>query len=122
MPRRSLIEITGVRGLEDAGPGHITFLANPKYGPKLKTTQASAVIAAQAVDGIPTLISANPYHDFARALELVLSAAAAEARRSSLGCHRGNGAHRRRSFDRPVRGRGRTTSSSAATPCCIRMW
>jgi UDP-3-O-[3-hydroxymyristoyl] glucosamine N-acyltransferase len=68
--RDAAIEITGVRGLEDAGPGHITFLANPKYGPKLKATQASAVIAARAVEGIPTLISANPYHDFARALGL----------------------------------------------------
>jgi len=64
------IEITGVRGLEQAGDGHITFLANPKYAPRLKTTRASAVIAARAVSGIPTLISANPYHDFARALEL----------------------------------------------------
>src|SRR5271156_4040615 len=64
------VEITGVQGLVDAGPGHVTFLANPKYGPKLKTTQASAVIAARAVDGIPTLISTNPYHDFARALGL----------------------------------------------------
>src|ERR1700689_2262386 len=64
------IEIAGVRGLEDAGPGHITFLANAKYGPKLKTTKASAVIASRAVDGIPTLLSANPYHDFARALGL----------------------------------------------------
>jgi UDP-3-O-[3-hydroxymyristoyl] glucosamine N-acyltransferase len=63
------VEITGVQGLENAGPGHITFLANPRYGPKLKTTQASAVISAQAVPGIPTLISRNPYHDFARALE-----------------------------------------------------
>jgi UDP-3-O-[3-hydroxymyristoyl] glucosamine N-acyltransferase len=64
------IEVTGVRGLEDAGPGHVTFLANPKYGPKLKATQASAVIASRLIDGIATLISANPYHDFARALEL----------------------------------------------------
>src|SRR5580698_6011032 len=64
------IEITGVQGIEDAGPGHITFLSNPKYAPKLKTTQASAVIAGQAVSGMPTLISANPYLDFARALEL----------------------------------------------------
>jgi UDP-3-O-[3-hydroxymyristoyl] glucosamine N-acyltransferase len=64
------VEITGVRGMEQAGPGHITFLANPKYAPKLKTTQASAVISSQAVSGIPTLISANPYHDFARALEM----------------------------------------------------
>src|ERR1700691_2774698 len=64
------IEISGVRGIDDAGPGHITFLSNPKYAPKLRTTQASAVIAGQAVSGIPTLISANPYLDFARALEL----------------------------------------------------
>jgi UDP-3-O-[3-hydroxymyristoyl] glucosamine N-acyltransferase len=28
------------------------------------------VIAGKAVSGIPTLVSANPYHDFARALEL----------------------------------------------------
>ena len=64
------VEITGVRGIDDAGPGHITFLSNPKYAPKLRTTQASAVIAGQSVSGIPTLISANPYLDFARALEL----------------------------------------------------
>ena len=64
------IEVTGVLGLEDAGPGYITFLANPKYGPKLKTTKATAIIASRAIEGIPTLISANPYHDFARALGL----------------------------------------------------
>src|SRR3984957_12885026 len=64
------VEITGVRGIEDAGPGHITFLSNPGYAPKLRTTQASAVIAAQPVGDIPTLVSTNPYLDFARALEL----------------------------------------------------
>ena len=64
------IEITGVCGMEQAGPGQITFLANPKYVPKLKETRASAVIAGQAASGLPTLISKNPYHDFARALEL----------------------------------------------------
>src|ERR1700733_14500214 len=64
------VEISGVRGIDDAGPGHITFLSNPKYAPKLKTTQASAVIAGQVISGMPTLISANPYLDFARALEL----------------------------------------------------
>jgi UDP-3-O-[3-hydroxymyristoyl] glucosamine N-acyltransferase len=64
------IEISGVRGIENAGPGHITFLSNPKYAPKLRNTQASAVIANQPVAGMPTLISTNPYLDFARALEL----------------------------------------------------
>ena len=64
------IEITGVRGLEQAGPGQITFLSNSKYAPKLKLTQASAVLAVKPVEGVATLISANPYHDYARALEL----------------------------------------------------
>src|ERR1700678_1703484 len=64
------LEITGVRGLEQAGPGHLTFLSNPTYAPKLKLTQASAVLAAKPVEGVATLISANPYHDYARALEL----------------------------------------------------
>jgi UDP-3-O-[3-hydroxymyristoyl] glucosamine N-acyltransferase len=63
-------EITGVRGLEHAGPGHLTFLSNPKYAPKLKLTRASAVVAAKPVPGIATLISENPYYDYARALEL----------------------------------------------------
>jgi len=64
------IAITGVRGIEQAADGHLTFLANPKYAPKLKNTKAGAVLAAQPVPGLATLISANPYHDFARALEL----------------------------------------------------
>ncbi|HVW85811.1 MAG TPA: UDP-3-O-(3-hydroxymyristoyl)glucosamine N-acyltransferase [Bryobacteraceae bacterium] len=63
------IEIQGVRGMEQAGEGHLTFLSNPKYAPKLRHTRASAVVAAQPVAGIPTVLSANPYHDFARALE-----------------------------------------------------
>jgi UDP-3-O-[3-hydroxymyristoyl] glucosamine N-acyltransferase len=62
-------EITGVRGIEQAGEGHLTFLANPKYAPKLKKTQASAVLASREIPGVPTLVSRNPYHDFARALE-----------------------------------------------------
>src|SRR5471030_2758019 len=33
------LEITGVLGMEDAAPGHLTFLANPKYGPKAKHTK-----------------------------------------------------------------------------------
>ncbi len=64
------VEITGVSGLEQAGPGQLTFLSNPKYAPKLKLTQAGAVLAAKPVEGIATLISTNPYHDYARALEL----------------------------------------------------
>ena len=68
----SHIEITGVSTIERAGPGEITFLANMKYAPKAKGTRAAAIIAAAPVKESPaaTLISANPYHDFARALAL----------------------------------------------------
>lgn len=66
------LEIHGVAGMEHAGPGHLTFLANPKYAPKVKGTQASAILVTQPVTDMPiaSLVSANPYHDFARALEL----------------------------------------------------
>ncbi|HZS53404.1 MAG TPA: UDP-3-O-(3-hydroxymyristoyl)glucosamine N-acyltransferase [Bryobacteraceae bacterium] len=65
------IEIKGVATIEGAGPGEITFLANLKYAPKIKTTGASAIIAASPIDGPPaTLVSKNPYYDFARTLDL----------------------------------------------------
>ena len=65
-------QITGVSTLEKAGAGEITFLANMKYAPQLKSTRAAAVIAAQPIPAISaaTLVSRNPYHDFARALAL----------------------------------------------------
>lgn len=64
------IEITGVQGMEHAVAGQLTFLANTKYAPKLKETRASAVVASKPIPGLPTLLSKNPYLDFARALEL----------------------------------------------------
>ena len=66
------LEIHGVAGMEHAAPGHLTFLANPKYAPKVKGTQASAILVTQPVTDMPiaSLVSANPYHDFARALEM----------------------------------------------------
>src|SRR3954466_4581401 len=66
------LEISGVSGMEQAVPGQLTFLANPKYAPKVKNTRASAILVSDAAKGIEIacLISANPYHDFARALAL----------------------------------------------------
>ncbi|HMD48809.1 MAG TPA: UDP-3-O-(3-hydroxymyristoyl)glucosamine N-acyltransferase [Bryobacteraceae bacterium] len=66
------IEITGVAGIEQAGPTELTFLANPKYAPRVKHTRAAAVLVAEP---LPTatpasLISSNPYHDHARALAM----------------------------------------------------
>lgn len=64
------IEITGVAGMEHAGPGELTFLANPKYAPKVKHTRASAILIAEAMPELVCLVSENPYLDFARALAL----------------------------------------------------
>jgi UDP-3-O-[3-hydroxymyristoyl] glucosamine N-acyltransferase len=66
------LEITGVAGMEHATPGQLTFLANPKYAPKVKHTRASAILVADPLQGIDIacLISENPYLDFARALAL----------------------------------------------------
>ena len=66
------IEITGVAGLEQAGPTELTFLANPKYAPKVKNTRAAAVLVSEPLPepGPASVISRNPYHDFARALAL----------------------------------------------------
>ena len=66
------LEITGLAGMEQAGPTELTFLANPRYIHKVRNTRAAAILAAEPVKGQPiaSLISANPYLDFARALEL----------------------------------------------------
>jgi UDP-3-O-[3-hydroxymyristoyl] glucosamine N-acyltransferase len=65
-------EITGVAGMEHAAAGELTFLANPKYAQKVKDTQASAILTEKALGDVPiaSLLSSNPYLDFARALEL----------------------------------------------------
>jgi len=66
------IEITAVAGLENAGPTDLTFLANPKYAPKVKDTRAGAVLVSKPIEILSSaqLLSAHPYLDFARALEL----------------------------------------------------
>jgi UDP-3-O-[3-hydroxymyristoyl] glucosamine N-acyltransferase len=65
-------EITGVAGIEEAGTGQITFLANPKYAGAVRTTKAAAVIVAEDFPAANTALlrSRNPYLDFARAIEL----------------------------------------------------
>jgi len=66
------IEITGVAGMEHAGPGELTFLANPKYARKVKETKASAILIHEPVAGlgISFLVTGDPYQGFARALAL----------------------------------------------------
>ncbi len=66
------LEITGVAGIDEAQPGQLTFLVNRKYRPSLTTTRASAILCATGEPRPPiaALRSANPYLDFARAIEL----------------------------------------------------
>jgi UDP-3-O-[3-hydroxymyristoyl] glucosamine N-acyltransferase len=66
------IEISGVAGIDQAKPGKLTFLSNPRYRKLIATTEASAILLARDAGPVPlaALRSANPYLDFARALEL----------------------------------------------------
>lgn len=65
-------DITGVAGIETAGPGELTFISNPKYASLARSTRASAVIVSETFPAIAAamLRSKNPYLDFARALEM----------------------------------------------------
>ena len=46
-------EITGLNGIERAGPGELTFVSNPKYSAAARTTKASAVIVGEDFPAIP---------------------------------------------------------------------
>jgi UDP-3-O-[3-hydroxymyristoyl] glucosamine N-acyltransferase len=65
--------LTGVATLDSAGPGHIAFLANPKYRARLVTTKAGAVIVGPGdrdAVSIPRIVSENPYAYYARTVAL----------------------------------------------------
>lgn len=67
------IEITGVANLEEAQPGELAFFAHARYRDALGRTRASAVLLAPGEDAphVACLRSANPYLDFARAVEIL---------------------------------------------------
>ena len=69
------IDIAGVSGIDEAKAGDITFVSNPRYAAKTKTTQASAVIVSNDFPElqIATLRTLNPYLAFARSIELFYS-------------------------------------------------
>src|SRR5713226_2448448 len=74
----SELEIRGVAGIEYAEAGQLTFLANRRYFPLLKTTSASAVLIEEGValdreaslPALAALRSGNPYLAFAQAIDL----------------------------------------------------
>ncbi len=63
------LDVARVAGLDTAGPGDVTFLANERYAPEVATTKASAVILGAAGHLAPCAVLRvdNPYLAFARA-------------------------------------------------------
>ena len=63
------IEILGIRGIEQAGEGHITFLSKKKFLDVLNRSQTSAVLVQEEVDTpVCQVIVASPELAFARLL------------------------------------------------------
>ncbi len=65
-------EIIAIQSLEEASPGDLAFLANPRYYRKALSTQAGAVIVGPEINlpGHALLRAQDPYLAFAHALEL----------------------------------------------------
>ena len=73
------LEVTGVKGIEEAGPSEVTFVANPRYAGLARTTQAAAVLVEPLVlhrhhgmgqISAATLRIKNPYLAFSRTVGL----------------------------------------------------
>src|SRR5215467_13356597 len=64
------IDVTRVAGLDEAGAGDVTFLANPKYASHVSSTRASAIIADDKLSGAPCAVlrTPQPYVAFAEAV------------------------------------------------------
>jgi UDP-3-O-[3-hydroxymyristoyl] glucosamine N-acyltransferase len=73
------VEIVRVAGIQQAGPGDLTFVANARYLAQLASTRASAVIlgaANGAAAPCAILQCDDPYSAFARAVTLFASVSA----------------------------------------------
>ena len=67
------VDIIGAAGLDEAQAGHVTFLANPRYTPRVNTTSASAIYLGEDVQTerqISILRVKDPYLAYTRALRL----------------------------------------------------
>ncbi|MDX2286723.1 MAG: UDP-3-O-(3-hydroxymyristoyl)glucosamine N-acyltransferase [Bacteroidia bacterium] len=75
------VPVRGASRIEDAAPGTVTFLGNPRYEPYLAQCQASAVIVPLDYQAAAPLHAAllrvqDPYQAFARLLEHISEAKA----------------------------------------------
>jgi UDP-3-O-[3-hydroxymyristoyl] glucosamine N-acyltransferase len=66
--------ITGINTIDHAGQGELTFVANSKYYPLIKTTQASAILTPRDLDvpGKSFIRTDNPSLAFAQIASLIL--------------------------------------------------
>ena len=66
------VVIERIRGIDEAGPGDLTFVANPKYRKRMETTGASAVMVAPETTcaGKTLLTVSDPYAALGRLLNL----------------------------------------------------
>lgn len=66
------IQISEVTGITQAGPGALTFLASPQYEALAASSQASALIAREAVASFkgPQLLHKDPHFAYAKAAQL----------------------------------------------------
>ncbi len=71
------LEVHGVAGIEQAGPGELTFFANPRYTAMLRSTRATAVILDRDAPAAPCamLRTPSPYLAFADAVGLFVDCA-----------------------------------------------
>jgi len=72
----SNVPLTGFAGIEEAGAGELTFLANPAYEAHLYTTSASAVLVAESLElsgnlqpGTTLIRVADPYSAMAKLMQ-----------------------------------------------------
>lgn len=79
------VHISGVAGLEEAGPGQITFLGNGKSRSMLGTTHASAIVVGESIPGARQnlLVVRDPEEAFLNVTELFTP----ERRPSQSGIH-----------------------------------
>ena len=64
-------EVTGIAGVDEAGPGQVTFLSNPRYAGQARETKASAIICKEPIPGAGCafLLTPDPYLAFALAVQ-----------------------------------------------------
>lgn len=65
--------VTGFGSIQEAEPGHITFLGNPRYAPALKKSRASVLLTGEEFQDIPESMAvirvANPTLQFSLVIQ-----------------------------------------------------